>query len=78
MAQKKAFVAAGLPPIIDRELLFGNSEIAGAQLSPDGKHIAFQKPYRDTRNVWVKKTEEAFSAARLLTAETKHPIGGYF
>lgn len=78
MAQKKPATAAGLPPIIDRELLFGNPEIAGAQLSPDGKYIAFQKPYKDTRNVWVKKAAEPFSAARLLTTETKRPIGGFF
>ena len=28
--------AATVPPVIDRELFFGNPEIAGAQLSPDG------------------------------------------
>jgi len=43
----------GLPPIIDRELIFGNPEIAGAQISPDGKYLAFQKPWKDTRNVYV-------------------------
>jgi hypothetical protein len=43
-----------MPPLIDRELLFGNPEIAGAELSPDGKHLAFLKPWRDTRNIWVK------------------------
>jgi len=78
MDQKKPAAAAGLPPIIDRELLFGNPEIAGAQLSPDGKYIAFQKPYKDTGNVWVKKATEPFSATRLLTTETKRPIGGFF
>ena len=60
---------AGLPPLLDRELFFGNPEIAGAQLSPDGKYIAFLKPWKDTRNVWVKKTEEPYTAARLITAE---------
>jgi dipeptidyl aminopeptidase/acylaminoacyl peptidase len=72
-AQKQS----GLPPLIDRELFFGNPEIAGAQISPDGKYIAFLKPWSDTRNVWVKKTEEPFSAARRLTAEAKRPISGY-
>jgi len=67
----------GLPPLIDREILFGNPEIAGAQISPDGKYLAFLKPWKDTRNVWVKEREEPFSAARLLTAETKRPIAGY-
>jgi dipeptidyl aminopeptidase/acylaminoacyl peptidase len=68
---------AGLPPLIDRELIFGNPEIAGAQLSPDGKYLAFQKPWKDTRNIYVKGVDEPFSAARLLTAELKRPIPGY-
>src|SRR5689334_7387197 len=69
--------AQGLPPLIDRELLFGNPEISGADISPDGKFLAFIKPYKDTRNVWVKKTGEPFSAAHLLTTETKRPIAGF-
>src|ERR1700704_5710628 len=73
-----AQIKQGLPPLIDRELLFGNPEIAAAQLSPDGRYLAFLKPWKDTRNVWVKKTSEPFSSARLLTTETKRPIGGYF
>jgi dipeptidyl aminopeptidase/acylaminoacyl peptidase len=66
--------AVGLPPIIDRELIFGNPEIAGAQLSPDGKFLAFLKPWKDTRNIYVKGVNEPFEAARLLTTETKRPI----
>ena len=77
-AQTTPPAARGLPPLIDRELLFGNPEIAGAQLSPDGKFIAFLKPWKDTRNVWVKKTTEPFSSARLLTTETRRPIPNYF
>src|SRR3954451_21268679 len=69
--------AQGLPPLIDRELLFGNPEISGAQISPDGKFLAFIKPYHDTRNVWVKKTGDPFTAARLLTTETKRPVAGF-
>ena len=45
-AQEKSAGSGGLPPLIDRELLFGNPEIAGAQLSPDGKYIAFLKPWK--------------------------------
>ncbi len=70
--------SSGLPPLIDRELIFGNPEISGAQLSPDGKYLAFQKPWKDTRNIYVKGVDEPFSAARLLTAEPKRPIPGYF
>ena len=68
----------GLPPLIDREIFFGNPEIASAQISPDGKFIAFRKPHKDTMNLWVKKAEEPFDKARLITAETKRPIRNYF
>ncbi len=67
-----------LPPLIDRELLFGNPEIAGAQISPDGKFIAFVKPYKDTRNIWVKRIDEPFEKAKLITNRTDRPIPNYF
>ncbi|MEP6947319.1 MAG: S9 family peptidase [Acidobacteriota bacterium] len=66
------------PALIDRELFFGNPEIAGAQISPDGKYIAFVKPYKETRNIWVKKTDEPFANARLLTNRTDRPIPSFF
>src|SRR3954471_8958217 len=65
-----AFAAAAwaqpseLPPLIDRQLFFGDPEIVGGHLSPDGKFIAFIKPLDGTRNVWVKRTDEPFEAAR--------------
>jgi dipeptidyl aminopeptidase/acylaminoacyl peptidase len=77
-AQQPAKKVAGQPPLLDRELFFGNPEIAGAQISPDGKYIAFLKPYKDTRNIWVKRTEDPFDKAKLLTDDTKRPIPGYF
>jgi dipeptidyl aminopeptidase/acylaminoacyl peptidase len=70
--------AAAPPPVLDRELFFGNPEIAAAQLSPDGQYMAFLKPWTDTRNIYVKKTAEPFEAARRVTAETKRPIPGVF
>lgn len=71
-------VWAQSPPLIDRELFFGDPEIAGAQISPDGAYIAFIKPYKGMRNVWVKKTAEPFGNAKPVTADTKRPIPGYF
>ena len=71
-------ISAQLPPLIDREIIFGNPEISGAQISPDGKFISFIKPFGDTRNVWVKGIDEPFDKARLLTNETKRPVAGYF
>jgi dipeptidyl aminopeptidase/acylaminoacyl peptidase len=67
-----------LPPVIDRELFFGNPEISGAQISPDGRFISFLKPYKDTRNVWVKRTGDPYSAAKLITNDTKRPVSQYF
>ncbi len=69
--------SATLPPIIDRELLFGDPEISGAQLSPNGKYIAFLKPWKETRNIWVKQTADPFSSARLMTTETARPVAGF-
>jgi dipeptidyl aminopeptidase/acylaminoacyl peptidase len=71
-------VGAQSPPLIDRELFFGDPEIAGAQISPDGAFIAFIKPFKGTRNVWVKKTADPFTSAKPITADTKRPIPGYF
>ena len=73
-----ASAQGGLPPLIDREILFGNPEIAGAQISPDGTYLAFRKPYKDTMNIWVKRADEPFERARLITSETKRPIRSYF
>lgn len=71
-------VSAQMPPLVDREVFFGNPEIAGAQISPDGKYIAFLKPYKDTRNIWVKRTDEPFEKAKLITNRTDRPIPGFF
>jgi dipeptidyl aminopeptidase/acylaminoacyl peptidase len=69
---------AALPPIVDRELFFGDPEIAGAQISPDGEFIAFLKPFKGTRNIWVKRAGEPFDKARPITADTTRPISAYF
>ncbi|KAI9133548.1 S9 family peptidase [Acaryochloris sp. CCMEE 5410] len=67
-----------LPPLIDRELFFSDPEISGAQLSPDGQFLAFQKPLKGVINVWVKGINEPMSAARPVTADATRPIMIYF
>jgi dipeptidyl aminopeptidase/acylaminoacyl peptidase len=67
-----------LPPLIERELFFGDPEIASASISPDGRYITFRKPYKDVMNIWVKGVDEPFDAARPLTADTERPVSGYF
>ena len=56
-------VAEAMPPLLDRELFFGDPEISGSQLSPDGKWMTFIKPYNGARNIWVKAADEPFDAA---------------
>jgi dipeptidyl aminopeptidase/acylaminoacyl peptidase len=71
-------VHAQQPPIIDRQLFFGEVQISGAQISPDGQYLSFLKPYKGTRNIWVKKAGEPFSAARPMSAEATRPVRNYF
>jgi Tol biopolymer transport system component len=65
-------------PLIDRDVFFGDPKISGAQISPDGKWISFRQPYRDVMNIWVKKADEPFDAAKPMTADTERPVTGYF
>jgi hypothetical protein len=70
-------VCAQQPPIIDRQLFFGEVQIADAQISPNGQYLSFLKPYKGTRNIWVKKATDPFSAARPVSAEPTRPIPSY-
>ena len=76
-ATAPGLAGAELPPLLDREVFFGNPEIAGAQLSPDGRFLTFLKPLDGVLNVWVKGVDEPFEAARPLTSDDR-PVGGYF
>ncbi|NER47627.1 MAG: prolyl oligopeptidase family serine peptidase [Symploca sp. SIO1A3] len=62
------------PPLLQRELFFGDPNIAGAQLSPDGQFIAFQKPLDGVINLWVKGIDEAMEGARPVTTDAESPI----
>ncbi|RKZ16969.1 S9 family peptidase [bacterium] len=70
-------VALEPAPLLDRELFFGDPEISGSQLSPDGQWMSFIKPYEGARNIWVKAADEPFDAARPVTADER-PVPGYF
>lgn len=71
-------VFAQLPPLIDREIFFGDPEISGAKISPDGNYITFIKPFNGVKNIWIKDFDKPFDEARPLTADTSRPIMGYF
>ena len=76
-ATAPGLAGAELPPLLDREVFFGNPQISGAQLSPDGRYVAFLQDYEGVRNVWVKGVDEPFGAARPLTSDER-PVPGYF
>jgi dipeptidyl aminopeptidase/acylaminoacyl peptidase len=70
---------AELPPLIPREVLFGNPEKAGPQISPDGKYIAYLRP--DDKNVlqvWVYATDQKPDAAVSVTQDPKRGIRQFF
>ena len=69
---------AAQPALIDRDQFFGEVAISAARISPDGRYLSFLKPYKGTRNIWVKGANQPFSAARPLSAETTRPIRNYF
>ncbi len=62
--------------MLDRQLFFGNPQISGGQLSPDGKLISFMKAYNGILNVWVKGFDEPFENARPIT-DSPRPLYGY-
>jgi len=66
-----------LPPLLDREIFFGDPQIAYASLSPDARFVAFAKPLDGVLNVWVKGLREPFSAARPITADTTRPVTNF-
>jgi dipeptidyl aminopeptidase/acylaminoacyl peptidase len=67
-----------LPPLVDREIFFGNPEISGGELSPDGRWVSFLRELDNKLNVWVKAIDEPFDAAHPVTADTARPVVNYF
>jgi dipeptidyl aminopeptidase/acylaminoacyl peptidase len=69
--------AAPRPPIIPLTHFFDNPEIAGAQISPDGRWLTYLKPYRGKLNVHLRSLVSRM-ADRRLTSDTARPVAGYF
>ena len=56
-------IQAELPPLIPREILFGNPERAEPQISPDGGQIAWLAPDKNgVLNVWASAIDGRESA----------------
>ena len=66
------------PPLIDREIFFGDPQISGGQISPDGEWVSFIQPLDGVPNVWVKHRDEDFADARPVTDDRDRPIRSYY
>lgn len=83
---------ASLPPLIPRDILFGNPERTRPQLSPDGKYLAYIAPDgNNVLQVWLQAiaettigetesqvTESQAADSRQITADKKRGIRAYF
>ncbi|ARV63312.1 S9 family peptidase [Nostocales cyanobacterium HT-58-2] len=68
---------AELPPLIPRQILFGNPERTNPQLSPDGKYLTYIAPDKNNvLQVWIHTLGK--NDDRVLTAEKKRGIRNYF
>ncbi|HUU45280.1 MAG TPA: S9 family peptidase [Acidobacteriota bacterium] len=72
-----AHAAAVVPPLIPKDLLFGNPERAQARLSPDGTRMSYLAPNEeDVLNVWVGTIGQ--NDDRMITADTLRGIRIHF
>src|ERR1700694_3283567 len=68
---------ADLPPLIPRDVLFGNPERANPQLSPDGQRSAWIAPdKKNVLQVWVKTIGK--DDDKMVTADKKRGIRQFF
>src|SRR3990170_8394780 len=69
-------VRAELPPLIPREVFFGNPDKASPQISPDGKRLAYLAAEEGVLNVWVRTVGRTDDKA--VTKDRKRGIRSYF
>jgi dipeptidyl aminopeptidase/acylaminoacyl peptidase len=69
--------ATALPPLIPREILFGNPEKTSPKLSPDGKYLAYIAPdEKNVLQVWLQTVGEEDN--QILTADKKRGVRIFF
>src|SRR5262249_20746480 len=69
--------AADLPPLIARDILFGNPERTSPRISPDGKYLAYIAPdEKNVLQVWMQTIGE--KDATKLTDDKKRGIRIFF
>ncbi len=65
-----------LPPLIPRQVLFGNPEKSSPRLSPDGTQLAYLAPDDGVLNVWVRTLGQADD--RPITQDRRRGIQTFF
>ena len=71
-----AVLSAELPPVIPRDVLFGNPERTQPRLSPDGQRLAWIAPdKKNVLQVWVKTVGK--DDDKIVTADRKRGIRRY-
>ena len=60
------------PLLIPRQVLFGNPEIIGVSLSPDGRRISYLAPDQGVLNLWVQDLD-GDAPARVITDQRDRP-----
>ena len=72
-----AVLSADLPPVIPRDVLFGNPERSQPRLSPDGQRLAWLAPdKKNVLQVWVKTVGK--DDDKIVTADKKRGIRQYW
>ena len=69
---------ASLPPLIPREILFGNPVKTSPEISPDGLHLSYVAPLNGVLNVFVGEIGEDPDAFRPVTRDTERGVRQYF
>lgn len=65
------------PPLIPRQVLFGNPERAGGQISPDGHWLGYLAPDEGVLNVFVAPREHP-DQAKVITHDRKRGVRSFF
>src|SRR5690349_14048700 len=66
-----------LPQLIDVETLFADPVFSGAQISPDGRKIAYLAPQHGRTNVWVRAIDQEHDDAVCVTHDKRRGIKAF-
>ncbi len=67
---------AAVPPLLPMEDFFRNPENSAFSISPDGKWLAFARPWQHRMNVYVR--EISTGNEKRITSATERDIAGFF